>query len=121
MSDELRRCFQNCCLFVNNKPVSESEYEAAVRKNQPNIYLPGPVEFLISCRKASGFPQSVEKSVGFYIGQGLRRAYGTMIPANEPHAVFDANNGKFLRPATAEDHRKWRKAWDEAVNSGSVR
>jgi len=42
MSDELRFCFKECCHFVNGLSVSESEYEPAVRKNQPNLTVPGP-------------------------------------------------------------------------------
>ena len=117
MSDELRFCFKECCHFVNNRAVSESEYESAVGRNQPNLTVPGPVEILISCRKDSGHAKSAERSVGFYLGSGMRRAYGTLIPEGERPYVFDNSTGKFLRHATDVDLHKWRDAWNESVKS----
>lgn len=115
MSDELRFCFKECCHFVNNKSVSENDYESAVRKNQPNLTVPGPVEILISCRDDKGHAKAAERAVGFYIGTGVRRAYGTLIPEHEHLYVFDNSNGKFLRHATDADLHKWREAWNESV------
>lgn len=117
MSDELRRCFSKCCHFVNNQPVTQSDYELAVQRNQPSFNQPGPVETLISCRKAGGFQESVEASVGFYLGSAMRRAYGTMIPAGKNPSVFDKISGNFLRQATKADLEKWREAWSEAVRN----
>jgi len=97
--------------------VTESDYELAVQRNQPSLNLPGPVETLISCRKAGGFQESVETSVGFYLGSGMRRAYGTLIPDGKKPSVFDRITGKFLRQATNADLRKWREAWSEAVKN----
>ena len=115
MPDELRRCYVGCCRFINNRPVAESDYEEAVRKNQPNLNVPGPVESLISCRKAGGFPESVEASIGFYLGSRVRRAYGTLMPLGERPSVFDKVTGNLLRQATDADLKKWREAWNEAV------
>ena len=115
MSDELRFCFKECCHLVNNKSVSESEYESAVRKNQPNLTVPGPPEILISCRKGTGHAKAAERSVGFYLGSGMRRAYGTLIPEGERPYVFDNGTGKLLRHATDADLHKWREAWNESV------
>ena len=115
MPDELRRCLNRCCHFVNNQAVTESDYEKAVQKNQPNLKVPGPVESLISCRKAGGFPESVEASIGFYIGSRMRRAYGTLIPEGTRPSVFDKATGKFLRQATDADLKKWREAWNQSA------
>lgn len=115
MSDELRFCFKECCHFVNGRSVSESEYESAVRRNQPNLTVPGPAEILISCRKDTGHAKAAEKSVGFYLGSGMRRAYGTLIPEHERIYVFDNASAKFLRHATDDDLHKWREAWNESV------
>jgi hypothetical protein len=117
MSDELRFCFKECCHFVNNRAVSGSEYESAVGRNQPILTVPGPVEILISCRKDSGHAKSAERSVGFYLGSGMRRAYGTLIPEGERPYVFDNSTGKFLRHASDIDLHKWRDAWNESVKS----
>jgi|SRR5450755_3540894 hypothetical protein len=117
MRDELRRCFARCCHFVNNQPVTPRDYELAVERNQPSFNLPGPVETLISCRKAGGFQESVETSVRFYLGSGLRRAYGTLIPDGKKPSVFDKITGSFLRQATNADLRKWREAWSESVKN----
>jgi hypothetical protein len=120
MPDELRRCFARCCHFVNNQPVTQSEYELAVKRNQPSFNLPGPVETLIACRKGgAGLEESVETSVGFYLGSGLRRAYGTMIPDGKNPSVFDKITGNFLRQATNADLRKWREAWNEALKKNA--
>lgn len=115
MPDELRRCFGGCCHFVNNRPVTQSDYESAVKRNQPNFNLPGPLEILISCRKDSGFSKSVEDCVGFYLGSGMRRAYGTLIADGKRPYVFDNLTGNFLREATEADLHKWREAWTESV------
>ena len=117
MPDELRRCVNECCHFVNNRPVSESDYEKAVQKNQSDMDHPGPVESLISCRKAGGVQESVEASVGFYIGSHMRRAYGTLIPEGKPPSVFDKATGNFLRQASSADLKKWRDAWSKAVKT----
>jgi hypothetical protein len=106
-----------CCHFVNNRPTTENDYERAVQRNQPSLNLPGPVERLIPCRKAGGLQESVEASVGFYLGPGLRRAYGTLIPDGKKPSVFDKITGNFLREATNGDLRKWREAWSEAVKN----
>jgi len=100
---------------VNSKSVSESEYESAVRKNQPNITVPGPVEILISCRKDTGHAKDAERAVGFYLGSGVRRAYGTWIPEHEHLYVFDNASGKLLRHASNDDLHKWREAWNQSV------
>jgi hypothetical protein len=117
MPDELRRCYVGCCHFVNNRPVSQSDYELAVQRNQPTLNLPGPVEIFISCRKGRGFQKSVEDSVGFYLGSGMKRAYGTLIPDGKPEYLFDNGTGNFLRQASAADLHKWREAWNEAVKA----
>jgi|ERR1017187_7664235 hypothetical protein len=116
LPDEFRRCLMRCCYFVNNQPTTEKDYELAVQRNQPSLDVPGPVETLIPCRKAGGqLEESVEASVGFYLGSGLRRAYGTLLSDDKNPSVFDKVTGNFLREATKGDLRKWREAWSEAV------
>ena len=117
MPDELRHCFAGCCHFVSNQSVAQSDYELAVQKNQPNLNLPGPVETLISCRNAGGLQETVEASVGFYLGTGLRRAYGTLIPDASNPSVFDKITGNFRREATDEDLHEWREAWSKSVKN----
>jgi hypothetical protein len=115
MPDELRYCFTRCCHFVNNQPTSQLEYEKAVERNKPGFGLPGPSESLITCRKSTGFPEAVEKSVGFYLGTGMLRAYGTMMPEGKLPSVFEKATGRFLRQATLEDIKKWQDAWGKEI------
>jgi hypothetical protein len=115
MSDELRFCFPRCCHFVNNQPVTKVEYEKAFERNKTPFGLPGPVEALIPCRNDSGFTKNVENSVRFYLGAGMRRAFGTLIADGKMPSVFDSRNDQFLREATAEDTKLWRDAWAKEV------
>jgi len=123
MSDELRRCWgAGCCRFVNNQPVTLEEYEKAVQRNQPGFNLPGPVEIFIGCRKnVDGVQEATETAVGFYLGSGMKRAFGTVIPDGEPPSLFERTTGKFLRKVTDEDMQKWREAWKKAVDAARQR
>jgi hypothetical protein len=119
MADDLRRCWgSGCCCFVNNQPVTREEYEKAVQSNQRGLNLPGPVETLIPCRKSGDKVQeATEIAVGFYLGSGITRAFGTIIPHGNGHSVFDRATGNFLREATNEDIQKWNEARSKAIEA----
>ena len=122
MPDQLRFCFMRCCHFVNDQPASRSEYESAVERNRQSLILPGPIEWMIPCRVAgvgggSRVQEAAETEVGFYLGSGVRRAYGNLVQDGNMPAVFDKRSGKFLRVATADDVKQWNNGWRAAVEN----
>ncbi len=107
--DDLRFCFQGCCRFINNRPVSDAEHqEFALR---PVIGSLGPpVELLIPCRRNPGdLEKAVEDSVGFYLGSPMKRAFGTFLQAGRTF-VIDGSTGARLREASEGDIKKWNEA-----------
>jgi hypothetical protein len=112
---DLRFCFTRCCHFVNGQPTSQADYELAVQRNCTG--LDSPSEALIPCRHLTGECVDVEKSVGFYLGAGLKRMFGTMVADGKMPSVFDSATGAFLRVATADDTKKWRTEWSRIMEA----
>lgn len=112
--DELRFCPQGCCRFINDRAVSNAEYDAVPRP----IVGQFVVEALIPCRHITNKVQkATEDAAGFYLGAPLRRAFGTLIATAGKPIVFDALTEKRLREATDEDMKKWNDAWKQAVEA----
>ena len=111
MPDVLRFCAWGCCHFVNNRAVTKSEYELAVRAYELDFNSSTPVETVIPCRKVKGRLQyAVEGALGFYFGLQLPQAAGISVRGDENLLVFDRATGDFLRVATDEDLRRWNVA-----------
>lgn len=67
MSQDLRVSFKDCCHWINDKQVNESEFEHAVLSAEP-AHL-NPVVTKVRCPKAlSPASDAIEKRLGFYTG-----------------------------------------------------
>jgi hypothetical protein len=107
MPTELKRCFAGCCHFVDNRAVSQADYDKAFQ-NQ--------IEILIACRNipAGHHQKNVEAATGFYLGSRFRRAYGTLLPAGGA-IVFNSITGEMLRDASSEDIKNWNNEWERLI------
>lgn len=111
MLDVLRFCAWGCCHFANNRAVTKSDYELALRAHELDFNLSTPVETVIPCRRVKGRLQfAVEGALGFYFGLQLPQATGVPVRRDENFLVFDCATGDFLRVATDEDIRTWNVA-----------
>src|SRR6266436_1546893 len=92
--DDLRLCLQVCCRFINNRSVTDAEYQEFVHRSVIGSLGP-PAELLIPCRRNPGdLQKAVEDSVGFYLGSPMKRAFGTLVQAGGRAFVLDASAGE---------------------------
>jgi hypothetical protein len=116
MSQDLRVCFTECCHWINNKQVNESEFEQAVVTADPVHH--NPIVMKVRCPKAlSPASDTIEKRLGFYIGIHSRRT-GTTLPDGRNPPIFEKATDQCRGDATDLDLQQWQQAHKDLPQAG---
>jgi hypothetical protein len=103
---DVQLCSQGCCIYVNNQPLTEEEYNKGVATGEIGWHTQ------ISCmsERGSKFVIATANKVGFYFGLPSPQQIGS-----KDGFVYDTKSHRYLRTATAEDARKWLETL-ESIN-----